>query len=278
MAHINPDKVAAHYACGTLLHSIRDGVAKLGKAENDLTLEDLAPVDEFHIGGRVATQALLDQLGLAPGDKVLDIGCGLGGVSRFLAQNYDCQVDGIDLTPEFIETGNELCKWVGMQDQVSLRCATALDTRELDGTFDAACMLHVGMNIADKDGLFNEIARVLKPFAKIAIYDVLRNNDAELAYPVPWANGPDTCAAAGLSDYRAALAEAGFEITSSRDQTSFANAFFAKLKAATDAADGPPPLGLHLVLGENGPEMIGNMVKNIAAGRISPVEIIAQKF
>lgn len=110
-----------HYTHGSLLDAIRAGVHSLGKSPENVTVEDLGPVDEFHTGGRVATKSLLDQLGIEAGHRVLDVGCGLGGTSRFTAHRYGCHVSGIDLTDEYVSTGTALCSWVGLADRIDLQ-------------------------------------------------------------------------------------------------------------------------------------------------------------
>ena len=97
-------RVADHYARGDLVEAIREGLARIGKSETTVTADDLAPVDEFHIGGR-ATDALARQLSLAAEDRVLDIGCGLGGPARQIAAKYGCGVTGIDLTHDYVDAG-----------------------------------------------------------------------------------------------------------------------------------------------------------------------------
>ena len=77
--------------------------------KEQVTIEDLAPIDEFHIGGRLATDNLIDQLNFSAQGYVLDVGCGLGGAARYVATKYKNRVAGIDLTPEYIETGKVLC-------------------------------------------------------------------------------------------------------------------------------------------------------------------------
>ena len=97
--------VPEHYTHGDLLEAIRAGLASLGKAPGNLTADDLASVDEFHIGGRQASMDFLDQLGFAPDMHILDVGCGLGGAARFAAFRYGSRITGIDLTPEYVATG-----------------------------------------------------------------------------------------------------------------------------------------------------------------------------
>ncbi len=268
------DAVANHYASGGLLQAIAAGVEKLGKTPQTVSIEDLGPVDEFHVGGRAATEHLLDQIAPAAGEHLLDVGCGLGGASRFAAQKYGVRVTGVDLTTEFIETGRELCTWVGLAGQVTLEQGDATSLAHADAAFDKAYMIHVGMNIADKLALTRELHRVVKPGGSLAIYDVMQTGDGDLTYPVPWASDAAHSAIGTPDDYKNALETAGFRIKAEQNRRDSSLDFFARQRAA---ADGPPPLGLHLVMGANTPAKIGNLVENIMAGHIAPVELIAQR-
>ena len=154
--------IAQHYAHGDLERAILDALVAMGKDPDRLTIEDLAPVDEFHVGGRAATAEFFEKLGLKSGMHVLDIGSGLGGPARFAAQAYGCQVTGIDLTPEYVEVANALARRVGLDNRVSYVCGSAVDLPFPDASFDAAYMLHVGMNIEDKAKLMGEVRRALK--------------------------------------------------------------------------------------------------------------------
>lgn len=269
--------VAAHYAHGGLIEAITAGLAAIGKTPETVAVDDLAPVDEFHIGGRQATEDFIARLGLAPEHRVLEIGCGLGGTARFVAHRHGCRVAGIDLTPEFIDAARILSDWVGLAERAFFHLGDALAMPFEAASFDAAVMQHVGMNVRDKDRLFAEAARVLKPGGPFGVYDVMATGEAPLAFPVPWAAGPETSALAAPADYRAALEAAGFEIAAERDRRDFALAFFEALRARMDQAGGPPPLGVHLVMGEDAPAKVANMVANIRAGGIAPVEIIARR-
>lgn len=271
------NSVASHYTHGGLLAAIRDGVAKLGKNIADVTIDDLAPVDEFHIGGRVATQSFLDQLDIDASHHILDVGCGLGGGSRFAAHAYGCHVTGVDITPEYVETGNELCNWVGLNDRITLEVANATALPHPDKEFDRAFMLHVGMNIANKALLASELHRVLRPGSKIGIYDVMRVSDGNLTFPVPWATEADGSSLSAVTEYKSALERSGFSIISERNRRDFALDFFAQLQAGMVNADGPPPLGLHILMGATAPVKVTNMIENISRNVIAPVEIIAVK-
>lgn len=267
--------VAEHYTQGQLLSKIEAGLRALGKEPEGANVEDLGPVDEFHIGGRSATEGFLSQLSLKTDAEVVDIGSGLGGTARFAYERFGWRVSGIDLTPEFVDVARALSSWVGASEALSFHCGSALEMPFEDEGFDAAIQLHVGMNIADKHALFQEVRRVLRPGGLYGIYDVMKIDDAPLTFPVPWATGPSESALATPETYRDTLEGSGFEILSQRDRSAMAREFFDALRAR--AAQAPPPLGLHLVMGPETPTKIANMVANLEAGRIAPVEIIARR-
>ena len=274
----NIREVADHYTHGSLLEKIRAGIESIGKTPATVTVDDLAAVDEFHIGGRRASEDFISQLDLAPDHRTLDVGCGIGGTSRFVASRFGCHVTGIDLTPEFIETGCALCDWVELGHRIELHQGNAVSMPFAEGAFDAAFMLHVGMNIPDKVGLFAEIFRVLKPGAVFGVYDVMKSTDEPLTYPVPWSSVPETSALASPDEYIDALERAGFKILKQRNRREFAATFFEETRRRLEAAGGtPPPLGVHIAMGDTAPVKVRNMVENIAAGRVAPVEVIAKR-
>ena len=271
------NSVATHYTHGQLLERILSGVEAIGKTTESVTVDDLAPVDEFHIGGRKASEEFISQLELSADNHALDVGCGIGGTSRFVASRFGCRVTGIDLTPEFVSTGQSLCDWVGLTGQVTLTQGDATAMPFSDESFDAAFMLHVGMNIANKTALFEEVYRLITPGAVFGIYDVMQTSDEILNYPVPWSSSPDTSALATREQYIEALGQAGFELIKIRDRREFAAEFFAETRRRMEEVGGSPPLGVHIAMGESAPVKINNMVENIASGRVSPVEIIVCK-
>ncbi len=205
-----------HYGGQGLLAAIEGALAEMGRDPDTITVQDLGPVDEFHVGGRPASLHLLDHLDLDPSANVLDIGCGLGGTARLLASGPAASVVGIDLTEAYVETGRALNERVGLGDRIELLVGSALEL-EFSATFDAAVMLHVGMNIGDKRQLFAEAARVLRPGGRFAVYDLMRVGAGDVEFPVPWSSEPATSHLASPQDYQAAAVEAGFEVEVARD-------------------------------------------------------------
>jgi SAM-dependent methyltransferase len=269
------DRVTRHYAQDHLERTILDALVASGKDVDRLTPEDLIPVDEFHTGGRQATADLADQAGFTPGQHLLDIGCGIGGASRFFARERGCRVTGIDLTEDYVRTAEALSRRVGLGGMVSYRQANAVAVPFAGAAFDGAYMIHVGMNIEDKAALFAGVRRVLKPGGTFAIFDVMRTGDGELRYPVPWAAGHETSFLADAGQYRRGLEAAGFAVTRERNRRDFAVAVFAEATART-AAGGPPPLGTHILMRENAARKIANAVANLEHGLIAPIEIVCR--
>ena len=268
-------KVAGHYAKPKLEETILQALQKAGKDLANLNASDLAPVDEFHVGGIEATRELAEQMEVRPGMRLLDIGCGLGGPARYLASEKECRVDGIDLTEEFISVAKSLTRLVKLEHLAEFQQASASALPFELSTFDRAYMIHVGMNIADKSGVFREVRRVLKPGARFTIFDVMRGGDGAIQYPVPWAQSEETSFVADLKSYRGALEAAGFRVEKDRDRTQFSVEFTEKMMARI-AQEGPPVLGLHLVLGQNMPAMIRSIQTMLKQGTLVVVELYAR--
>ena len=276
--------IAAHYtgplADGDeLTQKILNALNILGVDLNAITPADLKPVDEFHIGGVEATQALLAQLPLAPGVKLLDLGCGLGGTARHAAAAFGAQVEGVDLTPAYIAAAQALTAKVGLAEKIRFHVGDATDPPVAPESADIVTLLHVGMNIPDKSALCAAAFNRLRPGGTFAVYDVMRvgdENSGAIAFPVPWASAPEMSHLARPEDYRAAAETAGFTLAATRNRRDFALEFFSRL-AARVAEHGPPPLGVNLLMGETASLKLQNMVAALKSGAIAPVEMILTK-
>jgi ubiquinone/menaquinone biosynthesis C-methylase UbiE len=158
---------------------------------------------------------------------------------------------------------------------VTFRQASALSLPFDPGSFDGAYMIHAGMNIADKEGVFREAARVLKPGGLFAIYDIMRTGPGEMLYPVPWGLDGDTSFVAEVDVYRAGLQAAGLHIRQERNRVAYAIEFVQRAIARV-AEQGPPSLGLHLLVGDIARPMIANVLALMQQGVLAPVELIAE--
>lgn len=269
-------RIAAHYTQGTIAGTIFGVLRGMGKDPEHLAAADLSPVDEFHIGGRQATVDFATQLAIPRGSHLLDIGSGLGGAARYFAVEHGCTVAGIDLTDEYAQIANDLAHRAGLSSMVSYRQGSALDLPFAAASFDGAYMLHVGMNIEDKARLFAGVRRVLKPGGTFGIYDVMRTGAGDLSFPVPWASTAATSFVDTPGDYRRLLEAAHFSVLTERNRRDFALASFQQMRARAAQAGGPPPLGLHIVMGAGFAQKTANMADNVQRGLIAPTEIVCR--
>ncbi len=79
---MSEEHIHRHYTPTNLYDRILDGLAKLDREPSEITIDDLAPVDEFHIRGDEATRELIDLSGFTQDMHILEVGCGIGGADR----------------------------------------------------------------------------------------------------------------------------------------------------------------------------------------------------
>jgi len=210
---LSEDKlVDIYYGIGNIFEKIKTGLRSAGKDIDSLTVDDLLPIDEFHTRGRKATREIAELSNIKASDLVLDVGCGLGGTARYLAQQYKCSVMGIDLTREYISVGTKLTVLVNLDDRVKLRHGSALDIPYEDERFDTVWTQHVQMNVADKKRFYSEIGRVLKPGGCFLFHDVFRKGEKSAFYPTPWAEDESMSVLATETEVQVILAEVGLAV------------------------------------------------------------------
>lgn len=214
------DAVELHYSgSGEVAEAIAAALRAAGRDLQGLSTADLASVDEFHIRGREATLEIAEALGVGAADTVLDIGCGLGGAARALAELRGCRVVGVDLTPAFCEAAAALSRWTALDGLTSFHIGDATALQLADASFDAAMTIHAAMNIPDKPGVYREARRVLRPGGTFVVYDVLQGEGGEVVYPVPWARERSISHLATVEEVRVMLAAAGFDLVAEHDSS-----------------------------------------------------------
>jgi SAM-dependent methyltransferase len=182
--------VEEHYTRQDLAEIILAALKAAGKDLDHLTPDDLAPVDEFHGRQRPATIRLAELVGFTGTERVLDVGSGLGGPSRFLAWHYGCHVSGVDLTAEFCQVAELLTRLTGLVGKVDYRQGDALALPFDEMSFDVVWSENAAMNIADRGRLYREMRRVLKPGGRLALQEVAAGPGGAPYFPVQWAREP----------------------------------------------------------------------------------------
>jgi len=263
--------VAEHYGRDRPIDRIRDQLTSAGLDLDELEPSDLSGVDEFHLGGKLATIELLASAGLSESSHVLDVGCGIGGAARTVATLAGCKVTGVDLTPVFIDTARELSAMVGVAERVEFAVGDATALEFPDATFDAITMVHVGMNIAAKSTLFAELARVLRPGGTLHVYDIMRTGDGDLTFPLPWATDASTSFVASADEYVAAIRAVGLVPSAPLDRISLVT------RALEASAETPPVVNLAHLMGPEWPAMFSNLRAMLAQGVLTPIEIVAAR-
>lgn len=263
--------VSGHYTTGSVIGAILGALEAAGHDTDKLDPEVLGPLEEFHVLGRVATQALAEVAAVTAEDEVVDVGCGIGGAARYLHRTYGCPVTGIDLTDEFCVAARELNARTGLAEGIDIHQGDATAMEFPDARFSLAWTIHVAMNIADKARLYREMRRVLRPGGRVALYDIVAGPVQPLHFPVPWASGPEMSFVVPADEIRRLIEAAGLTVDLWQDATDEAAAFFAR-QAPTGPEGGH--LGLHVFMPDF-PARLANAGRNMKENRIRVLRCVA---
>ena len=268
--------ISDHWGKGDVFARILDAMKRAGIDPDTVTVEQLAPVDHFHARGFPATKDLADVLPIKAGDRLVDIGCGLGGPARYLAQRFGCEVEGIDITEPFVVAGNRLTEMVGLTGGVTIRHGDGQSLPYEDGAFDGGYTQHVTMNVADRESFFGEAFRVLKPSAFFALTEHGLGEVGDPHHPLPWSDDGRGEFLMRPSETVALLEHVGFaEI----DVTDTGEKYLEGYRHAIALAEKGelPPFGIHILLGETAPQKVRNAARNIEERRTRPVQLVCQR-
>ncbi len=263
--------VDAHYSRAGLGETVRGALAAAGMGEGRLTPGELAPLDQFHLGGVAATRALARLAGVGPGDAVLDVGGGLGGPARLLADEFGCAVVVVDPADAYVRVGAWLTTRAGLDGRVAFVHGSGTVLPFADACFDVVWTQHSGMNIDDKERLYREVRRVLRPGGRLATEELTTGRRIPLRFPVPFAADQSLSFLKPPAAMREVLARVGFRELAWEDVTA---ATLDRISAPPPRLVAPCPLGVHLLLGPDATASLNNLVCNLEEGRLVVVRAV----
>ena len=198
-----------------------------------LLYESIYGKDFVSPGGRDVAVEMIAKLQLAPGARVLDVGCGLGGSAFVMAADFDLRVEGIDLSRNMLALAQRKLAANGLADKVELRWGDCLDL-QCEARYDAVYSRDVFLHIAAKARLFQLLHAALKPGGRLLFTDYCCG-------PQPWGDafasyvesrGYTLCT---VAQYSQLLSAAGFERVAAVDMTAqFVELLGAELRGIDD--------------------------------------------
>jgi len=245
--------------------AILGAIEKMGITEADITRKNTSVFDEFHVRGRAVSEELFSQIELNKDSLVLDLGCGLGGTCRMIAEKFNCIVHGIDNSDQHIETAKFLSKLIGLNGKTLFKQGDATNLPYSSNHFDLIITQHVQMCIADKGRFYSEVKRVLKKDGRFVYYDVFKKSDDVLNYPLPWVDEAANNHLITSSQLKEQLQSLGFNKILSQDQTQKGTNFLSNF--LSKAEDKPAILtGQKILMGNNAFDKITNLYKALKDG------------
>ena len=261
---------------GDIFSRVHQAMSEAGLINKKLEIEELFPIDQYHARGIAATVDLGKRMPIKKNKRILDIGCGLGGPARYYAKEFECTITGIDITPSFVEIGNEFNKLTSMSDNVELLVGNG-ETLDFDNeTFDGAYSQHVTMNIANREKFFSEAFRVLKKDSFFAFTEHGLGPEGNPIFPLPWANSLEMSFLLPPQKTISILKDTGFsdiKIIETAEKYISGYEKLIKLKSENKKS----VLGIHVIGGDSMNERSKNSMESIKENRTLPFEIVCKK-
>jgi SAM-dependent methyltransferase len=268
-------RLREQYGRSGLAEAVLEELTRAGKDIDALSRDDLVTFEEFHLRGRKATRELAQLAELQRGMRVLDVGSGLAGPARTLADELGCNVTAVDVVWEYCRTAQILNARSGFRSKVAICCGQALMLPLTAGAFDVVWMQHVSMNIEDLGSLIEELGRVLVAGGRLALYEIFAGSEKLVHYPLPWADDPGISFLVEPAQFRQTIKSRGFKLLSWEDVTARTLEWGRRALVREPAMQ--PPLGLDLVIGEDVDEKTANLLRNFEEGSVTLVQAVLER-
>ena len=236
--------------------------------------EALARADEFHPGGRAATEELARWAAVKPGARVLDLGCGIGGPARWLRRlvGPGGAVTGVDAVADYCSAARALNARDAATADIIIEQADVLALDLASPRFDLVWSQQAQMNVADKAGWVAAVVRHLAPGGRYAFFESLAGPGGEPYFPVPWAGAAVDSWVSTPEDWRAVLAAAGLVESQWHDCTDqtmrWLDEAVAGQRALATTGDARAALNVGVLLGPRAADMSRNLRRNLAEDRL----------
>lgn len=205
-------EIKSHWERRGLCEAIRSALTESKKNLDHLTIDDLEPIDQFHGGRKRMTVHLAQLAGLKPNIHVLDVGGGLGGAARTLAVEFGCTVTVLDLSESYIQAGRMLNSFLRLDHRITFQVGNALALPFADALFDVVWTQNSGMNIAEKELLYSEFHRVLRPGGLLTIQEPMAGLNQPPLFPVMWSRDGSNHFLRTPEEMRRVIQAAGFRV------------------------------------------------------------------
>jgi len=276
----NNDSIASYYTSEDVLERLDQHLREQGIDPEHPTLDALAPYDNLHSRGLAATLELIALAAFPAGARVVDVGGGMGGPARALAARSGAHVTVLDLTPAFVSQGRILTERMRMSDQVDFEVGDGTAMPFADASFDGAWTQHSTMNIDNKEALYAEIHRVLKPGGRLVMQEVMEGNGQPVDYPVPWTTDPAFSFLRPVEQMRALIAASGFRELAWNDESAKVVSAIAPGEANLQSLSGAPaqqPPGQTVLFGPAFIERLKNVGRSMADGRLVVIQALFER-
>lgn len=194
------------------VESVYKSLAQKGKAEGPLSLPDLLSLghlDQYHYLGEEACYELSQTLSLGKEDYVYDIGSGVGGTARVLADCSGCRVLGVELQPELCRLSTELTRRIGLDDKVAFKAGDFLDYT-WEAEFDHFVSLLVFLHLPDRAQVLQHCYQALKPGGRFFIEDFVALNPFSAEEQQALQQQVSAVTVSSIEQYQQDLEAAGF--------------------------------------------------------------------